>query len=198
MELGAQIKKYRGEFNLSQEELAEKIYVTRQTVSNWENNKNYPDIQSLLRLSELFQVSLDQLIKGDIDIMREAINQAEVKKFNFYSTIYSVLLAALIFSIIPVLLWVMEYTVAVFVGEVVLFAVTLGFSFKVERLKKENDIHTYKEIVAFVKGKRLDEIEQQRERGKRPYQVFLLCLGTGLLVVVLALVTALVLRLLRA
>ena len=58
MELGRQIKKYRGELGLSQEMLAEKIYVSRQTVSNWENDKNYPDINSLLRLSEVFVVSI--------------------------------------------------------------------------------------------------------------------------------------------
>ncbi len=51
MELNAQIKKYRMKQNLSQEELAEKVYVTRQTISNWENAKSYPDIHSLLLLS---------------------------------------------------------------------------------------------------------------------------------------------------
>lgn len=44
--------------NLSQEELAEKIYVTRQTISNWENDKSYPDIHSLLLLSSTFHISL--------------------------------------------------------------------------------------------------------------------------------------------
>ena len=47
MELNEQIKKYRTEMNLSQEELAEKIYVTRQSVSNWEKGKTYPDIHKL-------------------------------------------------------------------------------------------------------------------------------------------------------
>lgn len=47
MELSKQIKKYRAEANLSQEELADKVFVSRQTISNWENNKNYPDIKSL-------------------------------------------------------------------------------------------------------------------------------------------------------
>lgn len=56
-----QIKKYRTSLNLSQEELAEKIYVTRQTISNWENDKCYPDIHSLLLLSSVFNISLDQL-----------------------------------------------------------------------------------------------------------------------------------------
>ena len=66
MEVGVQIKKYRNELGLSQEKLAEKVYVSRQTVSNWETGKNYPDIHSLLLLSSLFGVSLDQLIKGDV------------------------------------------------------------------------------------------------------------------------------------
>lgn len=47
MELNTQIKKYRTKLNLSQEELAEKVYVTRQTISNWETGKSYPDIYSL-------------------------------------------------------------------------------------------------------------------------------------------------------
>lgn len=63
MELSKQIKKYRTEANLSQEELADKIYVSRQTISNWENGKNYPDIKSLVLMSEVFQVSLDNLVK---------------------------------------------------------------------------------------------------------------------------------------
>ena len=73
MELGNQIKAHRAVLSLSQEELAEKVYVTRQTISNWENEKSYPDIHSLLLLSSLFNVSLDQLIKGDIEKMKEII-----------------------------------------------------------------------------------------------------------------------------
>lgn len=63
MELGTQIRKYRNERTLSQETLAEKVYVSRQTVSNWENDKSYPDVNSLVLLSEVFEISLDQLIK---------------------------------------------------------------------------------------------------------------------------------------
>ena len=77
MELSIQIKKYRTELHLSQEELAEKVYVTRQTISNWENEKSYPDIHSLLLLSSLFNVSLDQLIKGDIEKMKEIWKKIE-------------------------------------------------------------------------------------------------------------------------
>ena len=90
MELSTQVKKYRTELKLSQEELAEKVYVTRQTVSNWENGKSYPDIHSLLLLSSLFDVSLDQLIKGDIETMKKIVDEQEIKKFNHYGTIFTV------------------------------------------------------------------------------------------------------------
>jgi len=64
MELANQIKARRKNLGWSQEVLAEKAFVSRQTVSNWENEKSYPDVHSLLLLSELFQISLDELIKG--------------------------------------------------------------------------------------------------------------------------------------
>lgn len=53
MDLSHQIKKYRKQLAFSQEELAEKIYVSRQTISNWENERSYPDIHNLLLLSVL-------------------------------------------------------------------------------------------------------------------------------------------------
>ena len=82
MELHAQIKKYRANMKLSQEELADRVFVTRQTISNWENGKSYPDINSLLLLSQVFDISLDQLIKGDIDAMREESRLSGVAEEN--------------------------------------------------------------------------------------------------------------------
>lgn len=80
MELGKQIKKHRQEVQLSQEELAERVYVSRQTISNWENDKSYPDVNSLVLLSETFQISLDNLIKGDIEVMKDVIQKEEIEK----------------------------------------------------------------------------------------------------------------------
>ena len=74
MELGSQIKRHRTERGLSQDDLAAKIYVSRQTVSSWENDKTYPDVESLLLLSVLFDVTVDELIKGDVEAMKEAIS----------------------------------------------------------------------------------------------------------------------------
>ena len=64
--------------------------------------------------------------------------------------------------------------------------VTLVVAFRVEKLKKSNDIHTYKEIVAFSEGKTLDEIQKQREIGKRPYQTALKLLVGGCIGAVIA------------
>lgn len=178
MELNEQIKKYRTEMNLSQEELAEKIYVTRQSISNWENGKTYPDIHSLLSLSSLFGISLDQLVKGDIEIMKKEINEEEVRKMKQYGTIYTILLIITVVSAVPLFMWL--GTLA-FIPWVIIFAFAMYFAIKIERVKKDNDIQTYKEIVAFSEGKRLDDIQKQREIGKRPYQKILLVIGSALI-----------------
>ena len=72
----ATIKKYRIQQGYSQEVLAEKLYVSRQTISNWENNKSLPDIHNLLMMCSLFNVSLDDLVKGDVYQMdREVVRK---------------------------------------------------------------------------------------------------------------------------
>ncbi|WP_341349994.1 helix-turn-helix transcriptional regulator [Clostridium polynesiense] len=101
MEIGEQIKKYRTEMKLSQDELSEKIFVSRQTISNWENNKNYPDVKSLLLLSSLFNVSLDILIKGDLEEMKEQINKEDIDKFKNDGNIFSILLLCTILLPVP-------------------------------------------------------------------------------------------------
>ncbi len=157
MELSNQIKKHRTALKLSQEELAEKVYVTRQTISNWETEKSYPDIHSLLLLSSLFEISLDQLIKGDIDIMKEEIKESEINKFNHYGCIFTILFMVSLISFIPLVVYLRIY--GVIIGAII-YSVTLYFGFKLEKVKKDNNISTYKEIVAFMDGKRLDEIQK--------------------------------------
>ena len=81
MEVGKQIKNFRQDLKLSQEELASKIFVTRQTISNLENGKNYPDVNSLIMLSQLFTTSLDILVKGDVIEMKKQVSQDDVRRF---------------------------------------------------------------------------------------------------------------------
>lgn len=191
MEVSAQIRKYRSNMGISQEELAEKVYVSRQTVSNWETGKNYPDIHSLLLLSSLFNVSLDQLIKGDVEIMEKEIKETEIKKLNKYSKILGVLMVVTVASAVPFSLWLGMFAI---IPWGVLFGITMLFAIMAEQIKKDNDIYTYKEIVAFTEGKRLDELESQQEKGKRPYQKFLLALGSGLIALIVCMILVWILR----
>lgn len=178
MELHTQIKKYRTDMNLSQEELAEKVYVTRQTISNWENNKSYPDIHSLLLLSSTFNISLDQLIKGDVKIMKEEINKSEITRFNRDGAIFTILLVLTIVSTVPLTVFLGTYGLII-AG--VIWGISMFYALRIEKFKKNNNIQTYKEIVSFTEGKRLDEIEKAQEYGKRPYQKILLALLSGLI-----------------
>ncbi|MGN1343664.1 MAG: helix-turn-helix domain-containing protein [Traorella sp.] len=185
MELYKQIKKYRIESKLSQEELADRIYVTRQTISNWENNKNYPDIKSLVLLSEVFHVSLDQLVKGDIEKMKTEINAQEFEKFKRNSSLFTILFIALLILPIPLVYLLSWLGLLIYL---LLFAISMVYAIKIEKYKKKYDIQTYKEIVAFMNGKSLDDIEKAREVGKKPYQKVLLAVGSGTLVVLIALI----------
>lgn len=73
MSLGQQLKKFRELKSLSQEDIAQKIGVTRQAVYKWENDKSYPDIDNLILLSELYNVTLDELIKGNESFKKKII-----------------------------------------------------------------------------------------------------------------------------
>ncbi|PEI88914.1 transcriptional regulator [Bacillus pseudomycoides] len=71
MNLGPQLKKFRESKNFSQEDVARKVGVTRQAVYKWESNKSYPDIDNLILLSKLYEVTIDELIKGSGDVREE-------------------------------------------------------------------------------------------------------------------------------
>ena len=183
MEIGKQIKKYRKEMELSQEELAEKIFVSRQTISNWENNKNYPDVKSLLLLSSLFNVSLDILIKGDIDEMKEKIKTEDINKFKQDSNIFALLLVLTILLPIPLMKFMGHVGIMIFV---MICIVEIYYAIRIEKYKKNFNMQTYKEILDFLEGRNINEIEKHQEYGKRPYQKILLAMGSGLLAVVVS------------
>ena len=185
MELGKQIKKYRKEISLSQDVLAEKIYVSRQTISNWENDKSYPDVKSLVLLSEIFNVSLDELIKGDVMTMKEQISKEDQRNFEHLSQIFAVMFLAVIITPIPLVHFLSYTGIAIWV---VIFGMAMYTAILVEKEKKKFDIQTYKEIVAFTEGTSLDEIEKAREEGKRPYQKIFLAIASGMITLIVAMV----------
>ena len=176
IDIGSKIKTLRLSKSMTQEQLAKALHVSAQAVSKWENGKSYPDIHSLLLLSALFDVSLDQLIKGDLETMKQEVNAADVRAMNRDGIIYTVLLAATIILPVPLLKWFGLYGL---IPELLIWGAAMYFALRLERIKKANNVQSYREILAFSEGKRLDEIEQKVEAGKRPYQKLLLVLLTA-------------------
>ncbi|MDE6749533.1 MAG: helix-turn-helix domain-containing protein [Lachnospiraceae bacterium] len=80
MNIGDKIKNAREENNLTQTQASENLMVSRQTISNWENGKSLPDILSVIRMSELYKISLDELLKGDKAMMEKIEKDAEISK----------------------------------------------------------------------------------------------------------------------
>ncbi|MCM1286493.1 MAG: helix-turn-helix domain-containing protein [Acetobacter sp.] len=93
---GEKLKKLRIDNNLTQDELAEKIFVTRTAVSKWENNKGYPSIDSLKELSNFFGISIDELISDD-DVQNKRLYDKE-KSRKYYFCAIGCLCAAVIFT----------------------------------------------------------------------------------------------------
>ena len=82
MEIGRKLKEVRMKANLTQEQVAEELFVSRQTISNWENEKSYPDIISIIKLSDLYSISLDELLKGDQKMIKHLDESTNIVKSN--------------------------------------------------------------------------------------------------------------------
>ena len=167
MQIANQIKKLRAKSGMSQDELAGRIFVSRQTVSNWENEKTYPDIKSLLLMSEVFNTSLDTLIKGDLSEMKRQIDEQEFTRFTRDSYILAALMLLMILAPIPLAHFFGWWGFAAYLPVI---AAMMLVAIRIEKYKKKYDIQTFREISAFIDGKSLSEIEKAREEGKRPYQ----------------------------
>ena len=97
MELGKRILEIRKENDLTQDELAEICNVTRQTISNWENGKSYPDIDTLVLLSDSFGVSLDAMLKGDREMVSEITKEQKQGRYHRIKMVIAVIIAVAIF-----------------------------------------------------------------------------------------------------
>jgi len=171
MNISNTIREQRNKLSLSQEELGERIYVTRQTISNWETGKSYPDINSLILLSQVFDMTIDNLVKGDLEIMEQKIEQTDIRDMNRYANLMGIGMA--ITLILLPLSWFLVFIPGITIATLI-FALSLYFAIIVEKIKKQYDVQTYREIVAFCKGESLDEISKVQESGKRKYQTIIM------------------------
>lgn len=191
MNVGARIKKYREKQNISQDELALKVFVSRQTISNWETNKSYPDIKSLTMLSNIFHVTLDDFVKGDIEEMKRIVSKEKIEKFNIMSYIFLAEMLILMFSAYPL------FSIDGHIGTIIwalFFVITFVTATFIEKFKKNNDIQTYKEIIAFIENKSLSYEEVQQEIGKRNYQKILLAILTGLITFIIFIIEIFIMK----
>lgn len=129
----------------TQDELAKKILVSRQTISHWETGKTYPDIQSLLLLCDLYNISLDQLIHDDVRVFKA---QSMLGKTRWLITGIILCILLTYFSLIsmkwfPLLLSIMALSISATLGVVLLIILMTQTNFL--------QINTYQEILKYIK-----------------------------------------------
>lgn len=161
MELKEHLKEHRNRLGLSQEDVAERIFVSRQTISNWETDRTYPDVQSLLLLSEIFGTSIDELVKGDVATMEKAIENDWKTMSRLTVAAWALVGVGLVCvavgfavptapsSLMPKCTESEVLGIVLFLALWVLGCILLGM---VESMKKKYDLVTYRDIVAYSRG----------------------------------------------
>ena len=153
---------------MSQDDLAARIYVSRQTISSWENGKTYPDLRSLLLLSDVFDASVDEIVGKDVTTMTQNIDRS-AKTLNRLAYLmvafFLLLMAALVWLGVQLLAWDWgALQVAPTVCLVVVFAIGgIASAAKIDQLKKDNDLITYGEVAAFLKGETVERDTELRQ-----------------------------------
>ena len=176
MELSRQLKTRREEQGLSQDEVAKAIFVSRQTISNWETDKTYPDVQSLLLLSQLYDTSIDELVRGDAGRIQQVVERDSRKMRLLSYGMIGFSLLAFLFLLGFSLAWpepssfarMRMGNIAGGVTFIVLYAIGFGMAIAIDRMKKKHDIVTYREIDRFLKGEIGEEPDSEGLARKHP------------------------------
>lgn len=111
MRLGQTISEIRKERKMTQEEFAQIFHVTRQTVSNWEKEKNYPDLETLIFMSDEFNISLDVMLKEDTRMVKKLNKQIKFSE-RFKKNILLILMCIVIALAIGAAGWGMAWNSA--------------------------------------------------------------------------------------
>lgn len=164
MELARRIKEHRARLGMSQADLARALFVTRQTISNWETSRTYPDAQSLLLMSGLFGVSVDSLLKDDSQEMREALAAGSRKMNRLGAVMAAFGLACAAWVIIGIALdW---DTVLIAVPAAALFVPAMCAAFLVDKMRHDNQLFAYQSVLAFLAGEDPDVSNRYNQRAR--------------------------------
>lgn len=169
MEIGRRIRELRAKDGLSQDDLAARVYVSRQTISSWENARTYPDVQSILLLSQIFGTSTDDLIKGDVETMTRTIEDdaRTLRNLGLVMTGFLLLMVAALVWLATQLLawdWPLAQTLPTALLALVLWGIAMAASTWADRIKREHDLVTYQEVLSFWRG---EPVDRDTERGRR-------------------------------
>lgn len=96
MTIQEKLKELRKELGLTQEEVAERLHVSRAAIARWETGKGIPDISNLITISEVFDISLDELIKGDNKVEKKIVSDEKSKKWHLLVIFYLIAIIAYI------------------------------------------------------------------------------------------------------
>lgn len=152
MTFGEKLKKLRNDKNMTQEELAEKLYVTRTAISKWETDKGYPSIDSLKHISNLFEVSIDELVSDDDIENKKKIDKKNSRKF--YWCAMACLAVATVGAVVYYFAAIPYFNVVSIIG--VLGYVVFAFLSK----PKYKRIETRKMVVPYVFASKKEKIKK--------------------------------------
>jgi len=91
MFFGERVKNERTLKGWTQEELAEKLFVSRQSVSKWENGQNYPSIDIIIKISDLFGITIDELLRSDEELKKKVIKDSRQLAYPKLKSLFDVL-----------------------------------------------------------------------------------------------------------
>ena len=124
MTLGERIRDERKKRGLSQEELADILNVSRQAITKWETDRGIPDIANLIRISEEFEISLDELIKGDNSVKRKIIYDNSMNRWHLLVVVY-------LLAIVAYVAYFALYHKIIMVGFLIATLFMLGFELRI-------------------------------------------------------------------
>lgn len=162
MELGQRIKEHRARLGMSQTDLAQAVFVTRQTVSNWETARTYPDAQSLLIMSKLFGVSVDALLKDDSREMHEALVAGSKRMGRLGIVMGTCGLACLAWVIAGIVLDL--DLIAIAIPAVLLFIPASVSAAMIDKLRHDHQLYAYQSVLAFLAGEDPDVNNRYNQR----------------------------------
>ena len=126
MDLGKKIIEMRKNKNFSQEQLAETLNVSRQTISNWENGRFYPDIDALVKISKYFNISLDDLLASDSNVLKHLKVSTDIVRSN-KNILYAIILNIFLIILFVITGILLEESIAIII---IIFTISIiSFSY---------------------------------------------------------------------